>query len=45
VSEYQYYEFVALDRPLTPAELRSISTPVANLKCIKLATSSAALWA
>src|SRR5215211_7368304 len=29
VSEYQYYEFVALDRPLTPtemAELRSIST-------------------
>ena len=29
MSEYQYYEFVALDRPLTPAEiaeLRSIST-------------------
>jgi hypothetical protein len=29
VSEYQSYEFVALDRPLTPAEmakLRSIST-------------------
>jgi hypothetical protein len=29
VSEYQYYEFVALDRPLTPAEmaeLRGIST-------------------
>jgi hypothetical protein len=29
VSEYRYYEFVALDRPLTPAEmaeLRSIST-------------------
>jgi hypothetical protein len=29
VSEYQYYEFVAVDRPLTPAqqgELRTLST-------------------
>ncbi len=29
MSEYQYYEFVAVDRPLTPAqqgELRAVST-------------------
>ena len=29
MSEYQYYEFIAVDRPLTPkqmAELRAVST-------------------
>jgi hypothetical protein len=33
MSEYQYYEFLALDRPLTEnqrAELRSISTRAAS---------------
>ena len=42
MSEYQYYEFLALDRPLTAeqrAELRSISSR-AEITATRLSTST-----